>query len=590
MQPWRLIQTLTSITCLPNHAERWKQSKRSGRYLMFIADRHNFVKLKRSVLLIQRAARAWINRRHQGASIENGVTSPLDQVQAAIIDEKSTCGWLSRPGNINGVAQLGKAPNLHEDKGSSDLQTKAVAKIQCAWKIFIICRSLLNQHFAATKIQSCFLGWVSRKRFQNQRQATIKIQSIFRMRRCWRAHRQYQITTISATLIQILCAWMDCLGGASRHRRLMIAIQRHCRGWLIRRNFLLQREAATKIQSAVRCLICWKAFQCQRGAVIQLQKFIRGHISRNRLLGASSLCAVTRSGCLSSSRGCFNSVDLELFLCSVLKLQRWWKGASLLKLRTKAAVTIQSHIRVCLARRNAAREKHRIVVIQSYWKGYLTRKELRGRLLDLRFRVQKSSTNVDDARRIINRLLAALSELLSMRSVSGILHTCATLDMATEHSQRCCEELVAAGAINALLTLISSVSRSIPDQAVRKHALLTLRNLARYPHLVEALIDSHGSVETILWEFLRSKEDGYFIASELLKKICSTRKGVEAMRKLPTHLKRLQNLVEELTRKAINEKRNTRGPAARENVERRLREAVLVLKAARNATSLPMDA
>lgn len=77
------------------------------------------------------------------------------------------------------------------------------------------------------------------------------------------------------------------------------------------------------------------------------------------------------------------------------------------------------------------------------------------------------------------------------------------VDMATEHSQRCCEELVAAGAINALLTLISSVSRSIPDQAVRKHALLTLRNLARYPHLVEALIDSHGSVETILWEFLR---------------------------------------------------------------------------------------
>lgn len=46
---------------------------------------------------------------------------------------------------------------------------------------------------------------------------------------------------------------------------------------------------------------------------------------------------------------------------------------------------------------------------------------------DLRLRVQNSATNVDDGMRIINRLVSALSELLNMKSVSGILHTCATL-------------------------------------------------------------------------------------------------------------------------------------------------------------------
>lgn len=76
-------------------------------------------------------------------------------------------------------------------------------------------------------------------------------------------------------------------------------------------------------------------------------------------------------------------------------------------------------------------------------------------------------------------------------------------DMATEHSQRCCEELVAAGAIDTLLKLIRSVSRSIPDQEILKHALSTLRNLARYPHLLEVLIQSNGSIQTILWELLR---------------------------------------------------------------------------------------
>lgn len=92
--------------------------------------------------------------------------------------------------------------------------------------------------------------------------------------------------------------------------------------------------------------------------------------------------------------------------------------------------------------------------------------------------------------------------------------------MATAHSQICCEKLVAAGAINTLLKLIRSVSRSIPDQEVLKHALSTLRNLSRYPHLAEVLIDTRGSVETILWEFLRcahhldhdSKNSMFFIS------------------------------------------------------------------------------
>lgn len=66
-------------------------------------------------------------------------------------------------------------------------------------------------------------------------------------------------------------------------------------------------------------------------------------------------------------------------------------------------------------------------------KGYLARKDLRGQLLDLRQRVQKSAANVDDGMRIINRLVTALSELLNMKSVSDILHICATLSKFLVH-------------------------------------------------------------------------------------------------------------------------------------------------------------
>ncbi|CAL5344539.1 unnamed protein product [Camellia sinensis] len=95
-------------------------------------------------------------------------------------------------------------------------------------------------------------------------------------------------------------------------------------------------------------------------------------------------------------------------------------------------------------------------------------------------------------------------------------------------------------------------------------------NLAGYSYLTEVLILSRGSVETILWELLRNKEEGYFIASELLRKICLNTKGVEAARNSPALLKRLHNPVEDLTRKTGNEKRNARGQLAREQLERRL--------------------
>ena len=139
-----------------------------------------------------------------------------------------------------------------------------------------------------------------------------------------------------------------------------------------------------------------------------------------------------------------------------------------------------------------------------------------------------------------------------------------------------------AGAIDKLLTLIRSASRSIPDQQVSKHALSTLGHLACYPQMADELINTKGSIQTIFWELLRSsfssqvfflswsfiishscvvfldfrnKEEAYFIASDVLKKICSSHKGVEAVRKLPALVKRLHALVEELTRKANIEKR-----------------------------------
>jgi len=65
--------------------------------------------------------------------------------------------------------------------------------------------------------------------------------------------------------------------------------------------------------------------------------------------------------------------------------------------------------------------------MQAHWKGYIARKHAKGKLLDLRLRIQNAAANVHDGMRIINRLVAALKELKSMKNVSGILHNCAIL-------------------------------------------------------------------------------------------------------------------------------------------------------------------
>ncbi|KAF7840638.1 abnormal spindle-like microcephaly-associated protein-like protein [Senna tora] len=556
-----------------------KNSETYRRYVIFFVHRHSFLKLKRSALLIQRAVRNWISCRHQkGCSVIPDLTVS-DCVAAATIIQKFVRGWMARSRYIRMLDQKEKASNLHLQKVTFYLQTKAAIKIQLAWKKYICCRST-QKHLSAIKIQCNFRRWLLRKRFLNQIQAILRIQCHFRKSRCVKAFQHFKIAFKAAIVIQsFVRAWIARKEAYAR-RNHIVAIQRHCRGWLAKRDFLVKREAAMKIQSVILSLKCQKALNCQKDAALEIQRFVRGHLTRNRLLGGASLQrAVIPSGCISGSVG-YSSFQLELVLSSVVKLQRWWKGVLFLKLKTKPVIIIQSCIRGWIARRRASVRRRHIVVIQSRWRGHLARKESKEQLQDLRLRMQKTARNVDDSKRLINRLLAALSELLNMKSVSGILHTCATLDMATEHSQRCCEELVAAGAIDTLLKLIRSVSRSIPDQEVLKHALSTLRNLARYPHLLEVLIQSNGSIQTIIWELLRNKEDGYFIASELLKKISSTHNGVESLRKLPALVKRLHALVEELTRKAIYEKRHGRGPGpvVRENRERRLKEASEILK------------
>ena len=52
---------------------------------------------------------------------------------------------------------------------------------------------------------------------------------------------------------------------------------------------------------------------------------------------------------------------------------------------------------------------------------------------ELRLRMQSTAATVDNSQRLGNRLTEALAQLLSQKTVSGILHTCATIGTYTTH-------------------------------------------------------------------------------------------------------------------------------------------------------------
>ncbi|XP_009407068.2 uncharacterized protein LOC103989847 [Musa acuminata AAA Group] len=493
------------------------------RYMKFMIERHKFIHMKTSVKLIQSSVRSWIVWRRHRAEI-----APLESRKFSF-NREPTCAELEY----------------------FQQQTMAVVQIQSAWR-----------------------GFSLRKHLLMKRSATIKIQS-------------------------------------------------HWRAWYTRTNFMSMVKSVTKIQVGIRGMLCMKSFNRFKFAAIVIQQDTRGQLARNRLLGASSL---------QSSKLHFGSsnvtklskikhLELKIVLCAVVRIQRWWRQVIMCRsqtiavillqsfirgwnarkatnklrysiitiqrwwrnilfheLRKKSAHIVQAHVRGWIARQATSREKHCIVLIQSYWRGYLVRKHSRQQLFDLRCKLKVSTANVEDDVQLINRLVAALSELFCCKSIRYLRHTCATLSNATEHSEKCCETMVNAGAIDILLKQVRMLNRGIPDQEVIKHVLSTLRNIVRHPLLLQVFIDTAHSGEIIFQEVLRSKNEGYFVACDLLKRLCSTQEGHESIHKLHGHVRRLHVLAQDLQRKADLQKRRV-GQAGRSDITlRRLREAVHLLQ------------
>ncbi|KAM9313263.1 unconventional myosin-Vc [Gastrophryne carolinensis] len=116
---------------------------------------------------------------------------------------------------------------------------------------------------ACVMIQKNVRGWVQRKKFQRAKQAAIILQQYFRGQR---AIRQ----AISAKAI--------------KHTWAAIIIQKHCRGFLVRRIYQLLLVAAVTIQAYTRGYLARKRYHkmLEEHKALILQKYARAWLARRR--------------------------------------------------------------------------------------------------------------------------------------------------------------------------------------------------------------------------------------------------------------------------------------------------------------------
>ncbi|KAM0874126.1 hypothetical protein ACQ4PT_037613 [Festuca glaucescens] len=637
LRAWSFVNMISNYRCptaaLSTH---WRSHGDYNRYFIFILERRRFVRMRRSAIVIQQAVRIWIRERNRSDNIElfesheflDTTASPKTNCIEMYHGENETIACKD-----TGTSIASAAPQCLDEMECIDSTTILQLGDQHSNYVVPAIQLCNSGHDSVASpsphSKSGSINSVTKHLFED---ATANIASATKLVykddvdcesniSCGASFQHEQ--PISAQLNFLLCkdvmaarkiqfAYRRFVQDKSSRMSAATKIQSHWRGFTMRMCFKRQVEAIIAIQSVIRQNLCSWAFQQHHDAAIEIQRIARGHFARKRLLGSvpqvySSLFTLEQS----QHKRSYQSTELKIVVYSALRLQRWWRKVILhqsirisaiaiqssvrgwlarkqvrqitscicviqrwwrkvlfLESRKRAVTAIQSHVRGWIARRASIRKKKCITIIQSFVKAYHVRKASEQEVADIRSRIQKASKQVDD-----DWLIAALSHITGCRSISSIRQTCTTLSTATELSEKCCETLVGAGAVDILLKQIPQLNRGIPDQEVLKQVLYTLQNIARFPNLRPMLVNTPQLVNTIFQEVLRNRSEVFFIACGILKKLCESKEGRETAGALRHHIRRLGSMVQDLEKKMELDKRHGHTGARKEDNLRRLGEA-----------------
>ncbi|KAF9941966.1 hypothetical protein BGZ67_003537 [Mortierella alpina] len=469
---------------------------------------------------------------------------------------------------------------------------------------------------AIVGIQATVRTRYTRWQFQKSRLAASLIQ------RHWRAYQmrvkqRVMFEMIEQAAIILQRRWRAVLEGRSVRqeydytRALIIAMQSHARGVLVRQQYQELRAAACVIQTRWRAWVqgqeqrrvyleqwmaaraiqqAWRsvqlirrqkqAYRDLRYASLTIQRWWRAVLyerTRNRMVQAERhvaavLIQTAVRGCLVRNRVRQHLEDRERIMLrwiemtsvsiAAMTIQRSWRGYQSRRIAESQIETLtlmmQTQIRGVLARRRIVHELDSIIKIQAWWRGHQVRQDCTARIKAARKRIEHANATAEEHMKLGNRTTMALDILLSSGQLSAVLKACYHLDVVTRLSKNSCLRLVEHNVINIIFQLIKSCNRSQPHMEVLKHALNIIENLSRDADTSGSVFWAPEGVEILVDSAQAYRENEMVFESVvriLLTHLEEDESRRRVMRAMTPEVKKLKGILAVMERKVEREKR-----------------------------------
>uniref|UniRef100_A0A8C1XCG5 Abnormal spindle microtubule assembly n=1 Tax=Cyprinus carpio TaxID=7962 RepID=A0A8C1XCG5_CYPCA len=358
-----------------------------------------FQRLQRAVCTVQQRFRANKMMRREMAALQ-------EQKSAALILQAAYRGMKSR----QTLKQMHQAATTVQATFRAYRACKrylamkyAAIVIQQRYRATNVAKQQRN-HFlemcqSALVVQACYRGLKVRRKLLQQRQAAVLIQS------CFRRHKEmvkYQTMRLSAIIIQNhYRSYTQARAVRENYlqlRKSAIVIQAAFRGHSLRRQLAEKQEASIIIQATFRMYQQRSTFKRQRmkgrelarrtKAARTIQSYLRMAVQRQRFLKEKAAAITIQS----AYRGHCARVQHARMQASATLIQKWYRSCKLVQkdqndfvALKQATLTLQSALRGMLVRRLAKRRRAAIK-IQSVMRMHVQRKRymlLRSSILKL---------------------------------------------------------------------------------------------------------------------------------------------------------------------------------------------------------------
>jgi len=435
----------------------------------------------------------------------------------------------------------------------------AASMLQHFWRSVLVSKSAKSDA-AATLIQACARRIKSKKGFEVTRLSCVRIQAVVRGRI---ARKQLSVALRKITQIQALARMRQAKDVLRRSVAGVTALQSLWRGFSARGNLEFLNFASQIIQKWARSFTAQRKFATLRGGVVAVQALVRMNVVQTymQLCAFAATMIQTHARMVAAKKGAEMRRD-QIKESHVERLTRQNNAKVLQRcarefLRRTEMKRVGGRIvragRGFLGRLRAKRVAQGIARLQAVKRGQKTRKRTDKKMSFIRKRLALANKTALERPEMAlgKRCLIALDTILNSKRLAVVMQVMSTLEVSTQHSERCCEMFAAAEAPKILFELIRSCNRSLPHIELLNYVLRTICNVAKYEYLVES-VACDIAVDTLmdLLQTFRVNDDIMAKCCDILVLVCAADAKSRAKMQSAANCKRVNGLLNMTKRSA----------------------------------------